>query len=472
MIVIGYLVTIAYVFFMILVVGNLINKLFNAEMSRKAIHTGLFFVWVLLWFFFKDTIHQVIIPIIFIIVNYLSYKFKIFKTMEREGEKELGTVYFSIAITIIMLIALIYPSTYYCSGIATFCLTFGDGFAAIIGENTKSKKIRCNKTINGFLSCFIFSFFATYLFNYFYNLDLNILMCLSIGYIAAIFELVGSKIDNFTVVFSTFVLSIILLNYNIPLFLESILLAEVLFSIVFFAKGLSYYGSLLAMAMCVIYTCFEGIFGITLLLSEYFFIFFVAVFKKIYLKEKHKEKTRNFWQVLINGGLGTLFMILYGIFKNKDLLIISVISLSGCLIDSVSSDVGVLSKCDSYDFIKRKRVRKGISGGVSLLGTTASLVCSFIIAFATYKCLKLSFIYIFLITGLIFFQTFIDTVFGSLLQAKYKCVKCNRVTEKLEHCGKKTKLIGGISWINNNVVNIMSSVVTTLIAFIIIWWCK
>ena len=64
MILIGYLVTIAYVFFLILGVGNLISNLFNAEMSRKTIHTGLFFVWILLWFFFKNTIHQVIIPII------------------------------------------------------------------------------------------------------------------------------------------------------------------------------------------------------------------------------------------------------------------------------------------------------------------------------------------------------------------------------------------------------------------------
>lgn len=468
MILIGYLVTIAYVFFLILGVGNLISNLFNAEMSRKTIHTGLFFVWILLWFFFKNTIHQVIIPIIFIFVNYLSYKFKIFKTMERDGDKELGTVYFSIAITIIMLIALIYPSTYYCSGIATFCLTFGDGFAAIIGRNTKSKEIRCNKTINGFLSCFIFSFIATYLFNYFYNLNLNVLMCISIGFIAAIFELVGSNLDNFTVALSTFILSILFLNYDIPLFLEGILLAEVLFSIVFFAKGLSYYGSMLAMLMCVLYTCFGGVFGILLLLSEYFFIFFVAIFKKIIKKEKRKEKPRNVLQVLINGGLGTLFMVLYGILKKQSLLIISVISLSGCLIDSVSSDVGVLSKGDAYDFIKRKKVDKGISGGVSFLGTISSLICAFIIAFVTCRHLNLTNKYLFVITGLIFFQTIIDSILGSLFQAKYKCVKCKKIVEEKEHCGKKTKLIDGVSWINNNMVNVMSSFITTIITSLFI----
>ena len=102
MILAGYLIIFAYIFFLVIVVGSILNKYFNVEISRKVIHTGLFIVWVFIDIFLKNTIHQVIIPIIFIIVNYLSYKFKIFKNMEREDENQPGTVYFSIGITIIM----------------------------------------------------------------------------------------------------------------------------------------------------------------------------------------------------------------------------------------------------------------------------------------------------------------------------------------------------------------------------------
>ena len=53
------------------------------------------------------------------------------------------------------------------------------------------------------------------------------------------------------------------------------ILGTILFLVIFFAKGLSYYGTILAMIMCVSYFSFGGLFGIILLLSEYFFIFFV-----------------------------------------------------------------------------------------------------------------------------------------------------------------------------------------------------
>ena len=469
MVLLGYLLIFMYVFFLIFIIGNILNKYFNVEISRKVIHTSLFFVWILIDIFLKDTVHQVIVPIIFIIVNYLSYKFKIFKTMEREEDNQPGTVYFSIAIAVIMFISLIFPETYYCSGIATFCLTFGDGLAAIIGKNTKSKLIRNKKSLNGFISCFVFSTIATYLFGYFYNLELTILMCISIGMGAAIFELVDRGLDNFSVVGITFFLSFIFLNYNIPNFLFSIILSELLFIIIFFAKGLSYWGTILAMFMCVSYMRFGGIFGISILLSLYFFIFFISKLKKIFKISKKKENARTFLQVLINGGLGTLFIILYGIFNKKYLFIVSIVSLGGCFIDSISSDVGVLSKNDPYDFVKMKRIPKGISGGISFLGTLSALISSFVIAFVTYKYLNLSYLYLFLITSLIFLQTIVDSILGSLFQAKYKCVKCKIMTEKKEHCDKKTKLIEGISWVNNNMVNLISSVITTLIAFLILY---
>lgn len=468
MILIGYISIFSYIFFLIFIVGGILRKKYNVEISRKIIHIGLFFVWILIDIFIKNTIHQIIIPIIFIIVNYLSYKYKIFKNMEREEENEPGTVYFSIAITIIMLISYINSKFYYASGIATFSLTFGDGFAAIIGKFTKSKQIKNNKTLNGFISCFIFSFLSIYIFNNIYNLDLTILMCIAISGSVAIFELVDKGLDNFSVVFISFLLSFIFLNYNLEIFLDSILLSEILFTIIFLAKGLDYYGSLLAIVMCISYMCFGGTFGITLLLSEYFFIFFVSKLKKIIKNKKTKEKPRNFLQVLINGGLGTLFIILYGIFNKNKLLILSIITLSGCFIDSISSDIGVLSKKEPYDFIKRKRIEKGVSGGISYLGTISALISSFLIALITTKTINLSNYYIILITGLIFFQTIIDSIFGSLFQVKYICTKCNKITENKEHCNKITNYFEGVSWINNNVVNIMSSIITAIISIIIL----
>ena len=45
----------------------------------EIIHILLFAVWIFIDVFFKNTIHQIIIPVSFLIINSISYKFKIFK---------------------------------------------------------------------------------------------------------------------------------------------------------------------------------------------------------------------------------------------------------------------------------------------------------------------------------------------------------------------------------------------------------
>lgn len=467
MIILGYLIIFTYIFTLIFFIGPLIKKLTNLETSRKIIHIFLFAVWIFLSIFMKDTIHQVIVPVIFLFLNCLSYKFNIYKSVEREENNHFGTIYFAIAITLIMLFVFIYPKYYYSSGIATFALTFGDGFAALIGYNTNTSKIYQNKTISGFISCFIATTFSSIIFSSFYNIELSIVMCILIGLAVAIFELIGNGFDNFSIVFISFIISCLFLNYQSFMLIFSILLSEIIFMIVFFSKSIDYYGSLLSMLIVFSYMYFGGILGISILLLEYFFIFFISILKKKIIKQEKEKHTRKFLQILINGGIGTLFIILYGIFKNTSLLIISIISISGCFIDSVSSDVGTLSKKEPYDIFKQKKVEKGLSGGMSILGTISSLLCTILISLTLYFVLKLKILDFIIITSLIFGQTIIDSLIGSSIQVKYKCDKCGKITEKDKCCDRKCKQISGISWINNNMVNLISSILITFISIII-----
>ena len=52
---------------------------------------------------------------------------------------------------------------------------------------------------------------------------------------------------------------------------------------------------------------------------------------------------------------------------------------------------------------------------------------------------------------------------------KFKCVKCKSIIEKKIHCDKNALLIDGFSWVNNNVVNAISSIVTTIISVLILF---
>lgn len=463
----GYVTIFIYIFSLIFIVGPLIKKAINLETSRKIIHISLFAVWIFLDIFMKNTIHQVIVPIIFLILNILSYKFNIYKSIERESENHFGTIYFALAITIIMLFALIFPKFYYCSGVATFCLTFGDGFATLIGYNTKTKKIYQNKTLSGFIACFMASTISTYLFSYFYNIEITFLMCSIIGLATSIFELIGNGLDNFSVILISFILSYLFINYMSNILIMSLILSEIIFIIIFFSKSIDYFGSLLSMLMVFSYMYFGGNFAVMILLSEYFFIFLVALFKKKIIKKDKDRDKRKFLQILINGGLGTVFIILYGLFKNTNLLIISIISVSGCFVDSVSSDVGEFSKNEPYDIFKKRKIQKGLSGGISIIGTVAALICSVLISLLMYLNIKLQLLDFLIITSLIFGQTIIDSFFGSTLQVKYKCKKCKKIKEKKICCNKTTEKISGIAWMNNNMVNALSSIIITVIATII-----
>ena len=464
MIIGGYVACIAYVFFLIFAVGPFVQKKTNIESSRKTIHTMLFVVWVLIDLFLKNTIHQIIVPVIFIILNALSYKFKFYKSVEREEENHLGTVYFAIAITAIMAVAYFFPIMYYATGIASFCLTVGDGFAALIGYNTKSRKLLPTKTLNGTICCIAASAISIFVFCAIYHVHLSIVSILLIAVLAGILELTGKGLDNFTISFGVFLASSALINNYSSDLLMSLAIAILIFAIVFFARAITYAGSVLSMVIVFSFSYFGGSWGLTFLLLTYFTIFFVAVLKKNNGKRKGNSRPRSFLQILINGGLGTLFVILFGIYKNPKFMIISVIAIGGCFVDSLSSDIGVLSSKTPVDIIKFKPIDNGLSGGVSVLGTTSAFIASLLIAIYAKFFFATTISTAIVICALVFFQTVLDSVFGSAFQAKYKCTVCSKISESNYCCDTKTEHFSGIMFVDNNMVNILTSLIVVGIA--------
>lgn len=207
----GYFVCYAYLFAVIFGIGILKQILgFTTETSRKIIHTLIVFTWVFLYRYFWDDWQIVVVPISFIIINALSYKFKLFKMIEREdgNNNHKGTIYFSIGITILMFLALIFPKTIMATGIATFALCFGDGMAGLFGSLTRHKAyIYKQKTIQGFVACIVGTMVGLAIFSFImsYKIPLWAMMIISIS--TAILELIGQKYDNFTITLGIYALS-------------------------------------------------------------------------------------------------------------------------------------------------------------------------------------------------------------------------------------------------------------------------
>lgn len=201
----GYLIGYAYLFAIILGVGAAYKVFkFPSELSRKLIHILICFTWLVLYRFFEGSPQILVMPASFVIINLLSLKFRFFKGMEREGEKSTpGTVYYAAAITALMGLSLILPETLIPGGIAVFCLSFGDGFAAIVGEffGKNSPRITKNKSLVGSVACFVFAIAGVYILSLFVPIELSFAQVAIIGAATAVLELAGWGLDNFTISF-------------------------------------------------------------------------------------------------------------------------------------------------------------------------------------------------------------------------------------------------------------------------------
>ncbi len=466
-IVLGYIAVFAYVFFLIFVLGEFVRKRTNLETSRKTIHTMLFMVWVLIDVFFKNSIHQILVPVAFLILNSLSFKFRIYKSVERENNNHYGTVYFAIAITAVMTLAYFFEELYLASGAAAFCLTAGDGFAALVGYNTRSRRIRGNKTLNGFIACFAAALLALVCFRLVWWPEMGLPEALILSALSAVAELTGRGLDNFTITFSVFGTSWLLVDVlRQPDGSQAAVWAVVIFLIVFFSRAIDYAGALLSMLIVFAFRYCAGAAGLGYLLGTYFVVFFIGLAKKTWFKSAGKTRAheRNWLQILINGGLGTLAVVFYGIYQKPWLLASAAAIIGGCFIDSVSSDVGTLSPRDPYDIIRRLRVPKGISGGISVAGTAAAAVCAIGIGAYCFFAFRFSAAVSTVICLLTFAQTLADSILGSLVQVKYRCAVCGCITENRIHCDTATQYRSGLKLIDNNMVNLLSSALIALLA--------
>ena len=52
----------------------------------------------------------------------------------------------------------------------------------------------------------------------------------------------------------------------------------------------------------------------------------------------------------------------------------------------------------------------------------------------------------------------VDSLLGATVQATYRCPVCGRATERRSHCGRATERLGGLAWVNNDLVNVAGTV--------------
>lgn len=202
---IGIIVSIVFIG-LILLSAKVFEKA-GKEASRKFIHIMLSNWWLIAMVFFDNVFAASLLPALFIVINYASYKMDIIKVMEREDGEEnkdsLGTVYYAVSLFVLALITfgpINNPLIGLC-GIAV--MGYGDGLAAVIGQAVKSPEFRIGKnkkTLAGSLTmlCITFMIIAGFLS---YSMASHVIIKATLlAIIATIIEAVSVKgTDNLTV---------------------------------------------------------------------------------------------------------------------------------------------------------------------------------------------------------------------------------------------------------------------------------
>ena len=176
-------------------------------------------------------------------------------------------------------------------------------------------------------------------------------------------------------------------------------------------------------------------------------------------QEKYaKGSRRDAGQVLGNGGIAAIWVLIHAAFPHSDL---PWLGFSGALAavtaDTWATEIGALSRSAPRLITRlRTRVEAGTSGGVSPLGVLAAVGGAGLIAVIAALATAVPWAWAWLVVLLAGFSgSILDSVLGATAQCIYVCQADGAQTEQhpLHHCGSSTVYLRGWRWLNNDWVN-------------------
>ncbi len=195
-----------------------------------------------------------------------------------------------------------------------------------------------------------------------------------------------------------------------------------------------------------------------------------------------KTSQRDLGQALANGGWGAALAIAYFCQPDPILFAAFVGAMAAVNADTWATELGVLSPTPPRLSTTGQRVPVGTSGGVTILGTIAAFSGGLLIGLAALVLGRVEAMwgsgplnggYLWLvpigILGGLSGSTF-DSLLGATVQGIYYCSRCQKETEsKVHRCGQPTRHLRGWRWLNNDLVNFVSSIVGSLLAGFLGW---
>lgn len=481
----------AIIILIVTVLSELIGLegIINRELSRKLPHIIAGIIAAFSVVIIESKLVLLVYGCLSIIVTYLLVQFDILKTIRESQSKSWGMFFLPVAYT--FLILFLFPINKEIIFLSMILFGIADSAAAIVGEFSTHNYFYLTsdrKSIIGSVIFFCITLFILILFfagiiqferltNIFFSLNDIIYFSLATSLILTVIEAISSRgSDNFFIpVFAAILLYIFIQSPN-PEFVEQFItgvffaLLVALISIRF--KFLTLNGSA---ATFILASFIFGLGGWKWSLPIMTFFILSSLLSKIRKRANEdiesffeKSGTRDYLQVIANGGIGGILVIYNQIFPNEVNYYIYIASLAAVCADTWATEIGTFRKRTTYNILNFKKIEQGTSGGISFVGTIGAVAGSFAIALSGLLWSSLNPInYFILIIGAGLLGNFFDSLLGATIQSQTRCCVCNKITERATHCGQNTTSFRGFTWLNNDVVNFFAGASSAALIIII-----
>jgi uncharacterized protein (TIGR00297 family) len=178
-----------------------------------------------------------------------------------------------------------------------------------------------------------------------------------------------------------------------------------------------------------------------------------------------KGERRDHRQVLANGGVAAIAALLG--FRDAQLALwLVTASLAAAAADTWATAFGARSAVPPRLILGGRPVPPGTGGGVTLLGTAGGAAGALLVA--TIGALAANIPALLPVAALVGFGGMaLDSVLGAAAQGHFHCPRCAEPSEWRRHrCGTATIHHGGLPWLDNDGVNLVSSAAAACLGWV------
>ena len=186
--------------------------------------------------------------------------------------------------------------------------------------------------------------------------------------------------------------------------------------------------------------------------------------RKAQLVDVGKHGARDAWQVLANGGIAAVCIVVsqrYGL----PFAAAFAGAFAAASADTWGTEIGTLARGTPRSILTFRSLATGLSGGITVQGTIAEFAGAAVVASTAAALHIVPFVSVFIggVTG-----AFVDSLLGATIQALRWCPTCERACETNPHvCGTPTSVRRGAAWFDNDVVNFAATFTGATVALFI-----